>query len=204
MTTHAKFWDKAAEKYVASPMKDPENYQRWLARVKAHLKATDKIAELGCGSGATSRELAPLVEHVTATDISPRMIEIGQEIKGPDNVTYQCAQISDLEGPYDAVLAFNLVHLYEEPVEEFKRIHERLNAGGLFISKSVCIGTNPLLGPLMWVVVALMRMVGKAPYLALLTPKKLTALIEAGGFEIIEEGAYPEKGWSRVVIARKS
>ncbi len=201
MVDNASFWDKAADKYVASPMKDTATYQKWLARVKAQLKPTDKVVELGCGSGATARELAPSVAEMTATDISAQMINHAKAADSPANITYKHAVLgdADLAGPYDAVLAFNVLHLMEGPEQALNQIHAMLAPGGLFISKTATISKfSPLR-----LIIGAMQLVGKAPHLNYFTKPELEAAISQAGFDVLEAEQYPAKGMTRLVVARK-
>jgi hypothetical protein len=62
----AKFWDKRADKYSKSPVKDQENYDRTLDCTRKHLSASDQALEVGCETGTTALLLAPSVKQITA------------------------------------------------------------------------------------------------------------------------------------------
>ncbi len=51
-------------------------YHAKLARVRRHLRPSDRILEIGCGTGGTARALARDVAHVCATELSGEMIRI--------------------------------------------------------------------------------------------------------------------------------
>ncbi|ABD55575.1 class I SAM-dependent methyltransferase [Jannaschia sp. CCS1] len=118
MTSQAAFWDKAASKYATSAISDMEGYRHTLERTRAHLRPTDRVLELGCGTASTALDLADDVAHVTASDISPAMVEIGQQKvaeAGAENITVVTSIAGDTDlaqgAPYDVVLALNLLHL---------------------------------------------------------------------------------------------
>ena len=65
-------------------------------------------------------------------------------------------------GQHDAVLAFNYLHLVRDLPGTLRRIHALLADGGLFISKTPCLGDmNPLIR---LALLPAMRAIGKAPY----------------------------------------
>lgn len=189
MTTQAAFWDKAAPKYAQSKLSDPEGYRHTLARTISHLSPTDRVLELGCGTASTALELAPHVAHLTATDISSAMIAIGQE-KLRDasvrNITLKTAATGDAslaEGaPYDVVLAMNLLHLLPDQDAALAQIHALLKPGGLFISKTACLGERWFFRPL----VGVMAWMGKAPYVTHQRRAEVERRILAAGFETVE------------------
>lgn len=194
MTSATAFWDKIAPKYAQSKISDMGGYRDTLAITIRHLSPTDRVLELGCGTASTALEIAPHVTHLTATDISPAMIDIGREKlwnSGQRNVTLQAAPVLDdtlvAGAPYDAVLALNLLHLLPEQDAALVRIHELLKPGGLLISKTPCIGEKWFFRPM----VAVMQALGKAPYVAHQRRENLREAILDTGFETVEEVIQP-------------
>lgn len=196
------FWDRIARKYAAKPVPDAAAYATTLERTRAYLGAHDRVLEVGAGTSSTAIALAPLVAEYTASDVSAEMVRIGQEkarAAGIDNLIIRQGVLGDPSlgsGPFDAVLAFNLLHLLRDPGAEVARAHALLKPGGWFISKSGCLadGQN-YLRP----VIGLMRLFGRAPYVNFLSRKGLESAIVAAGFEIVETGDYP----SRFIVARR-
>ena len=206
MKPDSKFWDKIANKYAKSPIKNMEAYEQTMDRTRAFLTQESKVLEVGCGTGSTALLLAPNVDHITATDISGRMIEIA-EGKARDqavgNVTFKQAPMPDpsLEAEaYDAVLTYNTLHLLTDLPGSLRCIRKTLKPGGVFISKTVCLKQQTSL----WAIpIFLMRLVGLAPYVNLLKFADVDQAITREGFEIIETGLYPAP-FSHFVVARKS
>lgn len=203
------FWDKAAEKYATSPIKNVEAYNYTLDRTRSYLKSADKVLELGCGTGSTALLLAADVGQFIASDISSNMIKIAEQKLREENVANLEFVAADLfddaldRGPYDVVLAFNLMHLIEDRGEAIKRIGSLLKPQGLFISKTVCTPgrSAPLWLRLIRFVVPLMQLIGKAPYVKFMDVAESEALLTQRGFEIIEAGNHPTP--SRYIVARK-
>ncbi len=201
--TSARFWDKIATRYAARPVGDEAAYAATLDRVRAHLPANARVLELGCGTGTTALKLAPYVREITATDVSPAMIEIARgKGAGVENARFEVgpARLEATEA-YDAILAFNLLHLLDDIDASLRDIHNALKPGGVFISKTPCLGGwKGVLRPVLWV----MQKIGKAPApVHFLKTEPLGARIAGQGFEIIETGDYPKSVPSRLIVARK-
>ncbi|MCK8464783.1 class I SAM-dependent methyltransferase [Aliiroseovarius sp. S1339] len=210
MINSAKFWDKIAPKYAKAAIKDVESYQYTLDRTRSYLGAQDKVLEIGAGTGSTALELASSAGHVTITDVSPEMIRIGQERaqeQGITNVDFHVtdAGVSNLTGPYDAVLAHNVLHLIEDLPAALDRVHDLLAPGGVFISKTFCKPTRrgPWFYYAMKLLLPVMQLVGKAPFVSMMTIQELEAMITAHGFKIIESGNFPAKELRRYIVARR-
>lgn len=203
--SHAAYWDRIARKYATQPISNLEAYEYTLGRTRSYLKPTDRILELGCGTASTALLLAPSVAHVTATDISAEMVEIGREKaakEGVDNITNLKAGVGDpaLGNNYDAVLALNLFHLTDNPSEAIMQCREMVKPGGLFISKTPCLeGAWGLLR----VPGFFMYHLGRWPRVRFFSVRKLERMITEAGFEIVESGNYPRTPPSRYVVARR-
>lgn len=137
------FWDRIAPKYACKPVDDPHAYEEKLALVASLLQPSDRVLEIGCGTGTTALRLAPNVTHYTATDSSRGMIGIADAKLGPAapaNVTFHNADAAELVAgaPFDAVFAFSLLHLVEDIPAVLAAVLSQLKPGGLFLSKTVC------------------------------------------------------------------
>lgn len=211
MEQTATFWDRAAQRYAKSQIKDPGSYAYTLGRTRNYLRPADRVLELGAGTGSTAIELASSVAHVTATDISPEMIRIGREKAQEQGVTdidfvVSESSVPSLTGPYDAVLAHNLLHLVEDLPATLERVHALLKPGGLLISKTFCkprgLGTPYYY--FIRTVLPLMQLLGKAPFVAMLSIEELEAMIASAGFDLVESGDLPMKDVRRYIVARKA
>ncbi|NNF79872.1 MAG: class I SAM-dependent methyltransferase [Rhizobiales bacterium] len=205
------FWDKSAQKYSKSKISDMDAYTYTLDRTRSYLSPSDTVLELGCGTGSTALLLAEHVDHITASDLSGNMLKVGAEKaadQGISNVTFVQSDVLGRaidDGPYDAVMAFNLLHLLENPKAAIKRVGSLLKPGGLFISKTVCTpgASLPFKFRLILMVLPLMQWLGKAPYVNFMDIEELEAMISAEGFEIMEAGNYPAAPPSRYIVAKK-
>ncbi|MEM6413423.1 MAG: class I SAM-dependent methyltransferase [Pseudomonadota bacterium] len=202
----AGFWDRIAEKYAAQPIKDVPAYEKTMEITRARLKPIDKVLELGAGTGSTALLLAGDVSHYTASDISENMTSIGRrkaEDAGVDNISFIAASTDDERlssgAPYDAVLAFNLLHLIEDAEHTMQRVADLLKPGGFFISKTVCLGDKKGILGLM---IPVLQFFGKAPFVQYFKSTDVDQLITNAGFEILETGAYPPPR-SHLIVSRK-
>ncbi|KNG93223.1 class I SAM-dependent methyltransferase [Pseudaestuariivita atlantica] len=205
MSTAPAFWTKAARKYAASPISNPDNYNDTLTRTRAHLSPGDHLLELGCGTGPTALALAGSVAQVTATDFAAGMVEIANERLAEvpvTNVTFRTATIAEAcaDGPYDAIAGFNLLHLVKDIDDALAAIHDGLKPGGVFISKSACVASR---SPIMWPLIKVMQVFGRAPYIRWFTTGGLKRRIERAGFTIIEEHTYGGFAPTLFLVARR-
>lgn len=209
MQSSKRFWDGVAEKYSRAPIRNMEGYERTLERTASYLTATDQVLELGCGTGTTALKLAPEVAGIVASDISPEMLAVAaRKAAEADlrNVSFVEAEADHPpKGPFDAALAFNLLHLVEDLDETLRQVHTSLKPGGLFISKTICKprrGISLIFG-LMRLAVPVMQMFGRAPFVRFMSGAELEAAMIRAGFEIVERASFPEKDLRRFIVARK-
>lgn len=109
------------------------------------------------------------------------------------------------EGPerFDAVLGFNYLHLVRDPQTALRHVHDLLRRGGLFISKTPCLGDMNVL--VRGALLPAMRAVGLAPHVAVFGAQDLVELIRGAGFEIVATERHGTKGRDvrPFVVARK-
>jgi len=197
----AGFWDRTAERYAARPMSDTASYEAMLARVRHWLRPEMQVLELGCGTGATAERLAADVSQFTASDFSAEMIRIAERRREAANLRFLCADVGEAldGGRYDAVMAFNLLHLLDDLEACLSQVHAALDEGGLFLSKTPCVAGKWYL----WPAVRVLQALGKVPPVHFLRPAQLETAIREAGFDILETGGYPAKLPNHFVVARK-
>ena len=208
MADPARFWDNIADKYARSPVRDESAYRHKLALTKERLRPDMRVLEVGCGTGSTAIEHAPHVQRVHATDLSPRMVEIGRDkarAAGVDNIDFECASLAELAARgvrYDAVLALSVLHLVDDLDEALAAIHDLLEPGGLFVSNTSCLANG-----MNWLrpVLTAGRWIGKLPSVTFLRGDRFLGALRATGFDI-ELEYRPETGKGRVLflIARRT
>ena len=199
------FWDKAAEKYAKSPIKDMKAYEDTLIRARHYLREDDHLLEVGCGTGTTALKLSPFVGRITATDISGEMIGIAkrkQKDAGIGNVTFQTSEIMQplAEAPFDAVFASSILHLVDDLDATLAHLFAQVKPGGFVITKTACLkNMNRLIPPM----VKVMQFFGKAPHVLHFSTDELDAAFRKAGFRVIETGHFGKNRYTHFVVAQR-
>jgi 2-polyprenyl-3-methyl-5-hydroxy-6-metoxy-1,4-benzoquinol methylase len=202
-----RFWDGRANEYDRGEDKYQQTYSKTVENTAKHLHGSDVVLDYACGTGIITHELAGHVREIQGIDISSKMIEVASRRAGEfkiENVSYAQATIFDerLEpGAFDAILAFSILHLLEEPQEIMQRISRLLVPGGLFISATPCLGEKrTLLGILM----SLVSRTGFVPHLTSLRFSELEGLIADGDFQIVETEDLDQNPPNYFVVAERT
>ncbi len=207
MNRSENFWDKIARKYSKSDVKDKEGYSKTLGETRKFLKKEAVVLEIGCGTGTTALKLAGSVNDMTATDISSNMIAIAKEKaeeQNIQNVNFAQSTLFDeklKKKSFDVILAFNLIHLLEDTESAMKRINELLRPGGLFVSKTHCMGEKGRLWPILAFVMG--KVMGISG-IKCFTIAELKEFMTNEGFELIDSQIYFSKPPRLFVVARKA
>lgn len=206
MAEASRFWDRMADRYVASPIADVPSYEKKLDITRGYLRPDMEVLEVGCGSGATALLHAPHVKHILATDFSARMIEIAKARaaeQGVTNVTFEQADITSFDKPdgsFDMVLALSVLHLMEDRDAAIGTIHRLLKPGGYFISSTACMGDSvgffKYIGPVG-------RTLGLLPILNVMTRRELVESIEGAGFSLAHNWQ-PGRNKAVFIVAQKA
>ncbi|MCV6825812.1 MULTISPECIES: class I SAM-dependent methyltransferase [Halocynthiibacter] len=203
--TSPAFWDRKAPSYAAKPIADPIAYQAKLTRVQALLSPTDRVLEIGCGTGSTALNLANSCAHFTGTDISSGMIDIANRklsAEAPKNVVFRRADATEIVGEhsFDVILAFSLLHLVDDIPAVLNSVHSQLEPGGLLISKTVCVKDQFIA---LRELVRVLSLLGVAPRVTQLSRNELIEFIKNAGFEIVESGYLSNSRMSPFVVAKR-
>jgi SAM-dependent methyltransferase len=151
MDTQVKaFWDGRAQ--------DPSNndsevthrdiWQRWLEieTLKRYLRSDDRLLDVGCGAGYTTRLLAPLVREAVGVDYSESMIERARAAADHPTLTFEVSDVMSLRpgtpsttgtlGTFDAAVSSRcLINLagWPEQQQALHNIAGMLKPGGRFL-----------------------------------------------------------------------
>lgn len=204
MTAEA-FWDRHAPKYANKPIADVSAYKEKLDCVTALLRPTDRVLEIGCGTGGTASKIAPVVAHVTATDLSAEMIRIARSRSGGDGAGkpefLQAEAAQHIPGqPFEIICAFSLLHLVDDIPTVLDAAFHQMKPGGHFISKTVCLKDAPRW---MRAMVRVLMAVRIAPNVIILSSAELTRHLIRAGFEIEQTRYFGKNRLSPFIVARK-
>ncbi len=181
-----KFWDRIASKFDRIEQNDIA-YEIFIEKARQYLKSNDTILDFGCGTGLICNEIADNVGFIHAIDISTKMIEISKNkasLRKIKNIDFERTTIFDEKfkvGSFDAIIAFNIFHLLEEPQKYFQRINQILKPGGLIISSTPCMSEALLLN----IVLKLFSFFGLTPKLNAFTSSEMEHLLLNESFKTI-------------------
>jgi SAM-dependent methyltransferase len=199
---HVRFWDRIADRYAARQLKDPAAYEAMLADAAGRLRATDRVLEIGCGTGSTAIRLAPCVAEWTATDFSSEMLRIARAKPAPDNLRFVLTDARSAfdRGSFDAIAAFQVLHLVDDLPGTLSYIHAHLRPGGLLIGKTWCFADMGLALRSLFVV---LRSIGLFPPVNALTKTALRQTIRDAGLEIVDERMFGGNPNGPYIVARR-
>ena len=205
----ARFWDRMARRYAAAKIGDPGGYENTLRRVAALLDPAHEVLELGCGTGTIALRLAAGVHRWQGTDVSAAMVAIARDklAAAPQpGLRFEQADVLGALAPpsaWDAVVAFNLLHLVSDLDHALQGAVQALRPGGLLISKTPCISEmNPLIP---WLALPVMRAIGKAPPVLRFDADVLRSAIARQGMDIVSVERHGTRGkdFRVFIVARK-
>ena len=196
----ARFWNRLARQYAADPIADLPGYEKSLARTAAHLDRACRVLEIGCGTGTTALRLAPGCAAYRATDLSSEMIAIAREKLASRPVAGLAFDVADADepsagptdGPFDRVLAFNVLHLVQDLDAAIAGCVAALAPGGRLISKTPCLREMNWLIPNIALPVA--RLIGRAPPVRCLAQADLEAAMRRQGLDIVAVERHASRG----------
>jgi SAM-dependent methyltransferase len=105
--------------------------------IEERLRAGGRVADVACGFGASTVELAAAFPAATVAGFDRHDVSIdaarraAAEAGVADRVTFEVADATELPGAdYDLVCIFNALHEMGDPVAVCRRVRDRLAAGG--------------------------------------------------------------------------
>lgn len=117
-----------------------ERYEVWTDLFKKYINPSDRILDLGCGSGIFSKYLAEKGSTVLGIDGSKKMIELGEQANVPllTNLSYQCQtfpfEYKFLENhSFDSIISSSVIEYIEQDTLLLEQIHHLLKSKGIAI-----------------------------------------------------------------------
>jgi len=199
------FWNRIAKHYDGFMKRFAREYPELLKLIKSDLNTDDSVLEMACGTGIISLEISSIVRQVTATDISPEMIEIAsakaQELK-INNIGFFVQNGYSLDfqdDSFDVCIISNALHVVPEPERMLKEAKRVLKPQGMLISATYCHAENIKAKFISW----LISFTGFRAYRKF-TSRSFIELIETSGFSIEELHILKENFPLIYVVARYS
>jgi 2-polyprenyl-3-methyl-5-hydroxy-6-metoxy-1,4-benzoquinol methylase len=206
MDKSEKFWDRQAKNFDSESEEPDLATLQTVERIQKYLKSGDMVLDYACGTGPMALAVADHVQDVYAIDISSKMLAIAQRKARERNIeNIQFAQTTVFDerfspGSFDMVMAFNILHLLENPGEVILRISELLKPGGVFVSSSACRGEK---GKFLGTILNVLSKTGATPPVNKFTIAELEGLITNGRFQIIESEKTVQEVTEYFVVAAK-
>ena len=132
------FWDRVAWAYDLFAEGINRKANRALCAAVAELIGpADDVLECACGTGLLTRVIAPRCKSLLATDFSAKMLRRAEKKYGHfPNLRFAQANILQLPYPdaqFDAVVAANVIHLLDEPLQALRELARVCKPGGKII-----------------------------------------------------------------------
>ena len=204
-------WDNLADRQEEDNNKFDKTVAKLIVNTKKYLKAGDTVIDYACGTGNKTIMLADSVKKIYGIDISPKAIKIAgekAEEKGITNIEYSNKDIFDeafKKGSFDAIIAFNILHLLDDQDSTVKRINELLKPDGFYISITPCLADKMgLIMNLQFMLFMLMKNIIAMPFqLKRFKTNEIEELVLKSGFEIIENEIFFEGLTAFYIVAKK-
>ena len=132
------FWDRVAWGYdvFANGINRRAN-RAMCAAVAEQIEPEDEVLECACGTGLLTGVIAARCRALTATDFSEKMLaQAERKYANCRNVRFAQADITKLDYPdgrFDAVVAANVIHLLDEPLQALRELDRVCRPGGRLI-----------------------------------------------------------------------
>jgi 2-polyprenyl-3-methyl-5-hydroxy-6-metoxy-1,4-benzoquinol methylase len=186
-----KVWDMVATDFDRQTKTGDleQNHIRMVKNTKKYLRESDRVLDFGCATGNVAFEIVNNVKEVHGIDISAKMIEVAKRKaagQSTEKLDFKQSTIFDeglMKESFDVILVFNILHFMEDIPKTMQRINELLKPGGLFISKTPCMGEEKsVLNRLL----SLVTKIGIIPPMRFFKIAEMEGSVTRGNFHIIE------------------
>jgi ubiquinone/menaquinone biosynthesis C-methylase UbiE len=201
ITKERKFWGSIADRYDDWINRAfSEQYKVYRPELIRQIEASDRILEIGTGTGDIAFTIGPHSQELIGIDISPEMITVAKRKlagKKSHNITFQVEDAYNLpfqDAYFDKVVCCNALQTMKEPwkaIQEGKRV---LKKNGEFISITYCYGSSSfieILKLLKWVIIY-----GQPGYWKNFKCEKIAEFFKQAGMDIIES----KRIWHRPAV----
>ena len=145
-----KFWDLISSKYAADPISDLVAYELKIQKIKSYLSPDNTVLDIGCGTGTQCFDIADDIKWAIGIDISSKLLAIAEMRKAErrlNNVEFLKISLFDecfQSESFDVVMAFYVLHFFDDIDAVFKRVFELLKSDGYFVFETACLGEQKI------------------------------------------------------------
>jgi 2-polyprenyl-3-methyl-5-hydroxy-6-metoxy-1,4-benzoquinol methylase len=155
-----------------------------------------RVLDVGCGAGGVGRAIRGRADSLTGIELDAAAAEKAREVYDEVLVGSVDDVLAEAHGPFDTVLAYDVLEHLVDPEAVVRRLHERAAEGAL-LHVSVPNARH-------WSLVRDVVLRGTFGYtesghrdethLRWFTPRDLRALLESGGWRVERSGHPPSSG----------
>jgi len=182
-----KFWDRLANQFD----KQSKHFEKPPSeKAKRFLNINDIVLDYGCATGTVTTELSEYVKEIKGIDISSGMINIARKKaieRCIENIDFMHTTIDDEElkkNSFNVIIAFNILHFFQDTQLVLQRINELLKPGGLIIISTACLGERTVSNFFQNAIFTPFIKFGIIPYMKFFTISELKGYIESENFKI--------------------
>jgi len=182
-------WEELADVYDSDALTAGVAYPSIIKKVEEALRPSDRLLDVGSGTGTLTARVAPLVNHLTCSDVSPDMMELARDrLAHFDNVDYRAEDAKSLtfaDDAFDAILCCNVLHQMPDPEPALREMLRVLRPGGRLLAITVTSGGVSLDGRWHADIQFLLRF-GRRPVLRSFTLSTFYRTVAQAGFRTLE------------------
>lgn len=204
---NSEFWDHRSQIFDGQVAKTYEEaYEKTINYTLKYVRSTDRVLDVGCGTGITTLPIAGHAGHVTAVDTSPEMLRRAREKAGQsgvENVEFYLGDLSLEElkpETFDVITVFNVLLYLPDQHGSMERIRQLLKPAGRLAVAADCLKYS-FTGEARkkwW-----RSRTGKMPFVKFYTPRELEKLAKAHGFKILEAESLFKHPVNHFFVAQK-
>lgn len=132
------FWDKVSGLYnLFEDIINGKVNKQLCIEVAAYIGSEDKVLECACGTGMITKAIAPRCKSIIATDYSTGMLkQTARNCRKLPNVKVRRADITNIKcksDKFDKVVAGNVIHLLDNPMDALQELERVCKPGGRII-----------------------------------------------------------------------
>ena len=132
------FWNNVAFVYdIFVNVINSKTHRKLKQTVAQLIEMEDHVLECACGTGMLSAVIAENCKSLTATDFAPKMLARAKKNCARfHNITFEEADITALDyadESFDKVVAGNVIHLLDEPMQALGELNRVCKEGGVLI-----------------------------------------------------------------------